>query len=127
MWQKKRETLLAASRLWQDQIVKKGLSVDSLKGFTGAELEIKKKEREQAVSEIIETIIDSGIVDFPAGVRAQTVISLLCRNNSGVLNHEDFTLSLGRILLADQPKLLFQLLTNQAKETDLLRDLTQKV
>lgn len=122
-WQKKREVLRKVSNMWQDKIHKAGLSRESLKGLQGEALDAKKAQRRKEIEYIVQSIIDSGVIDFPVGVRAKTIISLLIRDTSGELTHLDFTVSLGRILLADQPKLMMQSLINQAKETDMVRAL----
>jgi len=89
----------------------------------GEALDAKKAQRRKGIEDIVQSIIDSGVIDFPVGVRAKTIISLLIRDTSGELTHLDFTVSLGRILLADQPKLMMQSLINQAKQTDMVRAL----
>merc|ERR1712062_207857 len=122
-WRKNREALLEVSCMWEDHIRKAHLSRASLNRLEGEALEKKKEERRKEIEHIIESIINSGIIDFPVGVRPRSIISLLARGKDGELSHEDFTISLGRLLLADNSKLMFLLLINQAKGTDLVRDL----
>merc|ERR1711920_883395 len=90
------------------------------------EVEAKRLERREKVEEIIKHIIDSKIVDFPAAIRPSALLSLLSRKKDGEVNHEDFTVSLGRLLVADNKKLMFQILINHAIGMDLVRDLMTK-
>jgi len=126
-WGVKREKLRGAADMWQQQIVENGLGREMLKGLEGEALEAAKMKRSVGIERVVQTIIDSGIIDFPEGVQAKSIISLLTRNKSGELNQEDFTIMLGRLLLADQEKLLMQSLINQAKQTELVRDVIRDV
>merc|ERR1712217_254711 len=122
-----RVELLKASKMWEEKIVAANLRLESLDQFKGEALEAKKKERDQKVEEIIEQIIESNIIDLPAAARPSAVVSLLCRNPNGEINHEDFTVSLGRLLMADDRKLIFQVLLNHAIGMNLVRDVMAKV
>eukprot|EP00928_Gymnodinium_smaydae_P055455 TRINITY_DN38997_c0_g1_i1.p1 TRINITY_DN38997_c0_g1~~TRINITY_DN38997_c0_g1_i1.p1 ORF type:complete len:478 (-),score=114.99 TRINITY_DN38997_c0_g1_i1:197-1630(-) len=126
-WQKKRECLREASTMWFERINDAGLSKESLEAANGKEREQIKAQRIKEIEHVVQHIIDSNVIEFPQGVRAKTVISLLMRDEGGILNHEDFTISLGRLLLADQASLTLLHLVNQAKEHHLVREFRKEV
>merc|ERR1712217_58169 len=73
-----------------------------------------------------ETKIRLKFNDFPAAARPNVILSLLSRKTNGEVNHEDFTVSMGRLLMADERKLMFQLLINHAIGMDSVREVMEK-
>jgi len=126
-FRKNRIELLEASKMWEEKIVKAGLKLESLDNFKGDTLEAKRQDRREKVEEIVKQIIESNIIDFPTAARPSAVLSLLSRNTNGEINHEDFTVSMGRLLMADDRKLIFQVLINHAIGMNLMRDVMAKV
>merc|ERR1712217_758975 len=117
-----REKLIQVSKMWEEEIVQADLRLESLDSLEGDALEAKRKQRQEKTEEIVKRIIDSKIIDFPAAARPNVILSLLSRKPNGEVNHEDFTVSMGRLLMADERKLMFQLLINHAIGMDAVRE-----
>merc|ERR1712217_953021 len=121
-----REKLIQVSKMWEKEIVQADLRLETLDGLEGDALEAKRKQRQEKTEKIVKRIIDSKIIDFPAAARPNVILSLLSRKPNGEVNHEDFTVSMGRLLMADERKLMFQLLINHAIGMDAVREVMEK-
>merc|ERR1719181_1135695 len=93
----------------------RGLSRHHLEQLTEEEFKAKHAERRAAVKEILEEIIkyDCDEVGLPPGTKADELRLLFDREGDGRVSHEDFTLGLGRILLASPFQQSMMSLINQ--------------
>jgi voltage-gated sodium channel len=100
-WESDRKHLLTCSILWDEEITKRRIRVDDIEKLQGEARERKLQERASGLKEVLKMVINSGTVDFPAGVTAEDLLYIFDEQGDGQISHEEFTLSLGRLLLSD--------------------------
>merc|ERR1712129_166766 len=100
-WAAKRKSLMAIGKMWEDEIHARGLSREALAALGEGERKARHTTRRAVVRQIITNIIEADMVSFPPGTEPEEVRQVLDRDGDGRVSHEEFTLGLGRILLAD--------------------------
>jgi len=125
-WSSKRQCLQSLGEMWEEEIHSRGLSRDALALLSEEERKVKHGERRTAVRAIITDIIESNVVNFPPATVPEEVRMLLDKNGDGRVSHEDFTLGLGRILLADPLQLSIMSFINQGMMRRQVREVHEK-
>jgi hypothetical protein len=98
-WKEKRGRLQDMGQLWEERIVGTGLS---LEGVESASLNYKlrlQEERRHLITGILDSIVNRPDFDFPPGLTAEELYEVFDPVGDGRVNHENFVIGMGRLLL----------------------------
>jgi len=110
------------SNMWVEKTESAGLGEKEIMRFRSGHLREKRAERKLLILEVLDEIIKSETVKFPAGTSAHDLYDVIDDNGNGDISHEEFVLGMGQLLLADQ----FQLTCQQSISLAKVRRMGQK-